>query len=147
MTRQNSTLTLSKSQSATSVSTLELSSPPKNDSSLVLRTSEEYRRAKSELAFLEEKHSEVSASDMEAYLDDMTRLFTAIRHYENSLGFTVAQNSRITPEQLKAAGFTMRDFKFYPSSLIEVKKRLPFFVVFDLSTPTDRIYSFDLCPF
>ncbi|HHY0497191.1 hypothetical protein JL857_20880 [Vibrio parahaemolyticus] len=33
MTRQNSTLTLSKSQSATNVSPLESESPPKNDSS------------------------------------------------------------------------------------------------------------------
>ncbi|AYV24980.1 hypothetical protein [Vibrio mediterranei] len=62
-------------------------------------------------------------------------------------GFRVARGSNILPEHFKAAGFTMHDFEFYPSSLLEVKARLPQFVVLDLSTPTERIYSFDRCPF
>jgi hypothetical protein len=62
-------------------------------------------------------------------------------------GFCVARGSDILPEHFKAAGFTMHDFKFYPSSLLEVKARLPQFVILDLSTPTERIYSFDRCPF
>ncbi|KFA99522.1 hypothetical protein [Vibrio sp. ER1A] len=62
-------------------------------------------------------------------------------------GFRVARGSNILPEHFKAAGFTMHDFEFYPSSLIEVKARLPQFVILDLSTPTERIYSFDRCPF
>ncbi|HHP0488713.1 TPA: hypothetical protein ACRZ4F_005484 [Vibrio harveyi] len=63
-------------------------------------------------------------------------------------GFTVAQNSNITPEQLKAAGFTMRDFKFYPSDFEEVKKRLcNDFIVCDESTPTQAVFGFYHYPF
>ncbi|HDM8209291.1 TPA: hypothetical protein P0E34_004535 [Vibrio campbellii] len=62
-------------------------------------------------------------------------------------GFAIATGSDISPKDLKEAGFTMRDFKFYPSSLPEIKKRLPSFVVLDLSKSNERIYSFDRCPF
>jgi hypothetical protein len=85
MTRQKPTLTLSKLNSATNVSTLELESSPKNDISLVLRSEHDYEQAKSELAFLEEKYSEVSANDLEAFHQRMSELATAISSYEGKV--------------------------------------------------------------
>lgn len=146
MTRQNPNLTLPKCQTATNVSPLERESPPTNDSSLVLRTEYEYQQAKKELAYLEENFSEVSAPQLDDFYERMADLYQAIDVYENR-GFTIATGSDISPADLKGAGFTMRDFKFYPSSLLEIKKRLPSFVVLDLSKGDERIYSFDRCPF
>ena len=146
MTRQNPNLTLPKCQTATNVSPLEHESSPKNDSSLVLRTEYDCQQAKKELAYLEENFSEVSAHQLDVFYERMGDLCQAIGVYENR-GFTIAKGSDISPEDLKAAGFTMRDFKFYPSSLLEIKKRLPSFVVLDLSKGEQCIYSFDRCPF
>ncbi|CAH1534245.1 hypothetical protein THF1D04_370007 [Vibrio owensii] len=112
----------------------------------MLRTEYEYQQAKNELAYLEENFSEVCAHQLEDFYERMADLYQAIDVYENC-GFTIATGSDISPEDLKGAGFTMRDFKFYLSSMLEIKKRLPSFVILDLSKGDARIYSFDRCPF
>ncbi|EGQ8101907.1 hypothetical protein MW344_003738 [Vibrio parahaemolyticus] len=56
--------------------------PQTTNSALVIETQAEFDKAQSELAFLEEKHSEVSAEDIDAYLARMADLSNAITVYE-----------------------------------------------------------------
>ena len=114
MAQQNSTLTLSTCQTATSVSSLEHESSPKHDVSL-----------------------EQSKSAQQ--------------------GFSIASWSDITAEELKAAGFVQRDAQYFPFTLAEVRALImrqfqigtlrDCFVVLDVSTPFETLYSFDRCPF
>jgi len=65
--------------------------------------------------------------------------------------------SDITLAELKIAGFTSRDSKFYPSTQAEVEKSILHhfkigdltgnFIVKDVSTPSRSFFSFHRCPF
>ncbi|MGR5096742.1 hypothetical protein [Vibrio maritimus] len=85
MTQPNATPTLSTWQNSDPRLAVGHASPPKNDISLVLRSERDYEQAKSELAFLEEKYSEVSANDLEAFHQRMSELATAISSYEGKV--------------------------------------------------------------
>ncbi|MFZ3538390.1 hypothetical protein LCS78_28045, partial [Vibrio harveyi] len=93
--------------------------------------------------------SQRSVAEIKHECDEIAKaLKVTLIDKSSGFGFTVAQNSNITPEQLKAAGFTMRDFKFYPSDFEEVKKRLcNDFIVCDESTPTQAVFGFYHYPF
>ncbi|MGR5558847.1 hypothetical protein ACQKQC_21460 [Vibrio fortis] len=72
-------------------------------------------------------------------------------------GFSLTPCSDITLAELKIAGFTSRDSKFYPSTLAEVEKSILHhfkigdltdnFIVKDASTPSRTLFSFHRCPF
>ncbi|WP_368085696.1 hypothetical protein [Vibrio splendidus] len=72
-------------------------------------------------------------------------------------GFSLTPCSDITLAELKIAGFTLRDSKFYPSTLAEVEKSILHhfkigdltdnFIVKDVSTPSRALFSFHRCPF
>ena len=76
---------------------------------------------------------------------------------KQSKGFIVAKNSDIRPEDLAKAGFTMREGRFFPASLEEVRQRIRqhysdgtlknSFIVTDESTTHQTIYRFESCPF
>ncbi|KFA99512.1 hypothetical protein [Vibrio sp. ER1A] len=85
MTQPNATPTLSTWQNSDPRFAVGHESSPKNDISLVLRSEHDYEQAKSELAFLEEKYSEVSANDLEAFHQRMSELATAISSYEGKV--------------------------------------------------------------
>ncbi|EOX3945506.1 hypothetical protein ACPHXT_004033 [Vibrio alginolyticus] len=74
-----------------------------------------------------------------------------------SKGFTVAEGSEISPQELAKSGFIMEDFKYHPHN-IEAARELIFeqfskgsiktnFIVTDESTFLNRIYRFVKCPF
>lgn len=66
---------------------------------------------------------------------------------KKSKGFKIAGNSDITPAELAKAGFTMKDFRFYPAiSLDELKRAFPDFWVSE-SSPTCTTFRFDRLPF
>ncbi|HHY0497210.1 hypothetical protein JL857_20790 [Vibrio parahaemolyticus] len=56
--------------------------PQATNPALVIETQAEFDKAQSELAFLEERRSEVGAEDIDAYLARMTELLNAIAVYE-----------------------------------------------------------------
>ncbi|CAK2663493.1 conserved hypothetical protein [Vibrio crassostreae] len=79
------------------------------------------------------------------------------RTEEEAPGFFLTPCSDITLAELKIAGFTPRDSKFYPSTLAEVEKSILHhfkigdltdnFIVKDVSTPSRALFSFHRCPF
>ena len=72
-------------------------------------------------------------------------------------GFSLTPCSDITLAELKIAGFTSRNSKFYPSTLAEVERNILHhfqigdltdnFIVKDVSTPSRALFSFHRCPF
>ncbi|EGR3042429.1 hypothetical protein ACOJUY_004240 [Vibrio alginolyticus] len=74
-----------------------------------------------------------------------------------SKGFTIAEGSDISPQDLAKSGFIMEDFKFHPHNIEAVRELLykqfanrsikSNFVVTDESTFLNRIYRFKSCPF
>lgn len=54
--------------------------------------------------------------------------------------FCIAIGSQITPRALVEAGFKMKDFRFSPASLEEVRRRLTGYTVVDESTPFKAVY-------
>ncbi|NOI26887.1 hypothetical protein [Vibrio mediterranei] len=75
----------------------------------------------------------------------------------NKQGFYLDKKSEITPEELALAGFIKTDTGYHPATLSVVELRLHqhfkmhmldfFYVIWDVSTTTERIYFFDRCPF
>ncbi|HHP0472859.1 TPA: hypothetical protein ACRZ6V_005334 [Vibrio harveyi] len=61
--------------------------------------------------------------------------------------FSVAKGSSVTPQDLKAAGFEMNNFRFYPSSFEEVTKRLKGFWVTNESTVFKNVYRIEKLPY
>lgn len=151
MAQQNSTLTLPKMPNSDQRFAVGHESSPKNDSSLVLHSDCEYQDAKLELAFLEDKDNE-----MTAFYVRVADLSNAIKRYENQ-GFSIAQGSHISIAELKNAGFTMYEGQLYPSTLSKVRFQIlrhfqlgslnDNFIVMDVSTSSEKLFSFDLCPF
>ncbi len=61
--------------------------------------------------------------------------------------FSVAKGSFVTPQDLKAAGFEMNNFRFYPSDFEEVTKRLNGFWVTNESTAFKNVYRIEILPY
>ncbi|MGR5364373.1 hypothetical protein ACPV54_26215, partial [Vibrio mediterranei] len=117
--------------------------------------------AKAELNFLQENLSELVAYDIDTFFQRVAELTNAIEIYDsiqsNKQGFYLDKKSEITPEELALAGFIKTDTGYHPATLSVVEHRLHqhfkmrmldfFYVIWDVSTTTERIYSFDRCPF
>ena len=67
--------------------------------------------------------------------------------HSQSQGFTVAQGSTITPEELAQAGFSLKDFKFFPAGFEKAKTALHDFLVIDESIGNQHIYRFERLPY
>ncbi|NOI26793.1 hypothetical protein, partial [Vibrio mediterranei] len=121
MTHPNATPTLSTLQNSDPRFAVGHASPPKNDISLVLRSERDYEQAKSERAFLEEKYSEVSASDLDAFRLRMSELATAILSYEGK----VTTSIKLIDDPLKynTALFMFSDFKVFSTELFSDELR------------------------
>ncbi len=89
--------------------------------------------------------------------NDISLLRIPQRTEEEEHGFSLTPCSDIALAELKIAGFTSRDSKFYPSTLAEVEKSILHhfkigdltdnFIVKDVSTPSRPLFSFHRCPF
>ncbi|PHN85625.1 hypothetical protein CSB62_12030 [Vibrio splendidus] len=89
--------------------------------------------------------------------NDISLLRIPQRTEEEEHGFSLMPCSDIILAELKIAGFTSRDSKFYPSTLAEVEKNILHhfkigdltdnFIVKDVSTPSRPLFSFHRCPF
>ena len=89
--------------------------------------------------------------------NDISLLRIPQRTEEEEHGFSLTPCSDITLAELKIAGFTSRNSKFYPSTLAEVERNILHhfqigdltdnFIVKDVSTPSRALFSFHRCPF
>ncbi|MCF7497078.1 hypothetical protein L3V35_18900 [Vibrio sp. L5-1] len=89
--------------------------------------------------------------------NDISLLRTPQRTEGEEHGFSLTPCSDITLAELKIAGFTSRDSKFYPSTQAEVEKSILHhfkiadltdnFIVKDVSAPSRSLFSFHRCPF
>jgi hypothetical protein len=55
-------------------------------------------------------------------------------------GFRIAKGSDISPPDLCLAGFTMKDFKFYPSAETTVKTMLKLFTIDNIGSDSQQIF-------
>lgn len=62
-------------------------------------------------------------------------------------GFTVAEGSTITPEELAQAGFNLKNFRFFPACFEKATTALHDFLVIDESIGNKRIYRFERLPY
>ncbi|MGX9520571.1 hypothetical protein ACWX0P_17630 [Vibrio mediterranei] len=133
----------------------------KSNIGISIRSRREHEQAKAELNFLQENLSELVAYDIDTFFQRVAELTNAIEIYDsiqsNKQGFYLDKKSEITPEELALAGFIKTDTGYHPATLSVVEHRLHqhfkmrmldfFYVIWDVSTTTERIYSFDRCPF
>ncbi|GAD31375.1 hypothetical protein PLEI_3033 [Photobacterium leiognathi lrivu.4.1] len=58
----------------------------------------------------------------------------------NNFGFSVAKGSEISPYELKKAGVIMKEFRFYPSDINEIRRLLPDFLISQTKHKNFRFY-------